>query len=100
MVTAVRFDFNEDVLRSIRAGDGRGGKASRKEVKMFVEVAVRAALRNLPPPKRRRPKASIVEKRASMAVRPAETVEEVRAVSKRIADVYAAQRRRLKGVTV
>lgn len=96
MVTAVRFDFNEEVLRSIRAGDGRGGKASRKEVKMFVEVAVHAALKRLPPPKRRRPKASIIEKRASMAVTPAETVEAVRANTKKIADVYAAQRARAK----
>lgn len=88
MVTAVRFDFNEDVLRSIRAGHGRGGKASRKEVKMFVEVAVHAALKNLPPPKRRKPKASIVEKRASMAVTPADTLEEVRARRDKIAKIF------------
>jgi len=88
MVTAVRFNFNEDTLRAIRASLGRGGIATRKEVKAFVEVAVHAALKSAPPPKRRRPKAAVIEKRASMAVTPAETPDEVKAVRAKIAKVF------------
>lgn len=88
MITTVRFAFDEDMLRSVRAGVGRGGKATRKEVREFVEVAVHAAIRRLPPPKRRKPKASIVERRASLTVAPAETPDELRAVREKIARAF------------
>lgn len=84
MITTVRFPFDEEMLRSIRAGLGRGGKATRKECREFIEVAVHAAIRRLPPPKRRKPKASIVEQRASLTVAPAETPDDLRAVHAKI----------------
>lgn len=51
------FDLNEEVLRRIRARDERGGVATRKEVRIFIEVAVRTAIEMLPPAKRKAPKA-------------------------------------------
>lgn len=80
--------FDDVARRKIRAMDKRGGKASRGEAMAFTALAIRAMLDRCPEPKVRRPKIVIIEKRASMAVTPPETVEEVRDQNKKIAKVF------------
>lgn len=92
MRVILKLDLTDDQLRSIRAGDGRGGRATRKEAATFAEGWVRAGLSKLPPPKRRRPKGTVVEKRASLRATGAETVDEVRAATARIAALYGRGR--------
>ena len=48
--------LNDDQLRTIRAALGRGGVATRKECRYFVERAIEAAFKKAPEPKpKRRP---------------------------------------------
>lgn len=48
--------LNDEQLRTIRAALGRGGVATRKECRYFVERAIEAALKAAPDPKpKRRP---------------------------------------------
>ena len=45
------FSLSETELRTIRAAVGRGGRATRKECVVFIDRAVRDALRRAPDPK-------------------------------------------------
>jgi hypothetical protein len=49
----MRFEFDEETLRRMRAEHGRAGVATRKEARAFVETIVGAAIAKLPQPKRR-----------------------------------------------
>lgn len=53
-------DFTELDRRTVRASVGRGGQATRKELRIFVERAIRAALHNAPEPKPKRQKKAAV----------------------------------------
>jgi hypothetical protein len=88
MTVTLRLDLSETVLRSIRAADGRGGRATRKEARAFAEVAVRVAVDRLPPPKVRRPKVVDVDRRAGLVASGAETPAELRDVNARIARAF------------
>jgi hypothetical protein len=57
------FAFSEEQLRTIRAALGRGGAATRKECRYFVERAVEFALKAAPEPKpKRRPVPKVIVK--------------------------------------
>lgn len=88
MKIVVRFDFPEHVLRAIRAGQDRGGVATRKEAKAFVEVAVRTAQDRLPAPKVRAPKATDVERRTFVKPQGATEEETARLETERIRRIY------------
>lgn len=48
------FMFDETQLRTVRAAIGRGGKATRKECRVFIDRAIRSALDAAPEPKAKR----------------------------------------------
>jgi hypothetical protein len=50
------FDFTELDRRTVRASVGRAGQATRKELRIFVERAIRTALHAAPEPKPKRQK--------------------------------------------
>lgn len=50
----VAFEFSEAQLRIIRATFGRGGVATRKDSRLFINQAVAAAFRVAPEPKPKR----------------------------------------------
>lgn len=56
MKTNIAFDFSELDRRTVRAALKRGGMASRKELRIFVDRAVRDALAKAPEPKPKRQK--------------------------------------------
>ena len=87
MKVHVRVDMDDSMRGSIRAGAGRYGKATRKEAREFVEVAFRAAVRALPPPKQRAPKRKDVERR-TFALPNTDTPEAARGQRNRIARLY------------
>lgn len=55
-------NFEEHDLRTIRAAIGRGGKATRKECAIFIDRAVRDAVKRAPEPKPARAKTPKTEK--------------------------------------
>lgn len=81
-------DLTDQVRGAIRARDGRYGKASRKEARAFLDLAIRTAIERLPPPKVRAPKTRDVE-RASFTVQSPKDVAGVRARVRSIAKCYA-----------
>jgi molybdenum cofactor biosynthesis enzyme MoaA len=54
MKVPVKLDLTEDQLRRIRAAYGRGGVATRAEVRTWLDRVVQTALKAAPEPKRRR----------------------------------------------
>jgi hypothetical protein len=57
------FVFTDEQLRTIRAALGRGGAATRKECRYFIDKAVAAAFDKAPEPKpKRRPAPKVVVK--------------------------------------
>lgn len=53
MKVPMRFEFEEDTLRRIRSRVGKAGRATRAEVRLFLEMVVTAACQSLDPPRRR-----------------------------------------------
>lgn len=60
MKVNIALDLTEHELRKVRAGIDRSGLATRKEVRIFADRAIRDALSRLPDPKpgRRKPSTS------------------------------------------
>lgn len=56
MKTNIAFDFSELDRRTVRAALKRGGMATRKELRIFVDRAIRDALAKAPEPKPKRQK--------------------------------------------
>ena len=54
MKVNIGFELSEAELRRLRAGIGRSGMATRKEVRIFVDRVVRSAVASLPEPKPKR----------------------------------------------
>jgi molybdenum cofactor biosynthesis enzyme MoaA len=54
MRVPIRLELTEDQLRRVRAAYGRGGVATRNEVRTWLDRVVQTALRAAPEPKRRR----------------------------------------------
>lgn len=79
--------FDELDLRTVRAAIGRGGKATRKECVVFIDRAVRAALKAAPDPKPARTPRS---KGPSPTARPVVENEEQATIEQRnrIASLY------------
>lgn len=86
MKVRAMFEFNETVLRGIRARDGRGGKATRKEAKAWVDLLLRVGTTGLPAPKVRAPKAKDISRRLEPTL--VDTPEAARAQRNRIAKHY------------
>jgi hypothetical protein len=53
MKVPMRFEFDEDTRRRIRARVGKAGIATRADVRAFVDLVVAAAVEVLDPPRRR-----------------------------------------------
>lgn len=53
MKVPMQFEFDEEVLRRINARSGRSGRATRDQVRGFVETVVSTAVADLPRAKRR-----------------------------------------------
>lgn len=56
MIVTTRLDFDEALRRKVRAAHGRGGMATRSEIRTWLDGVTRAALARLPEPKVRRAK--------------------------------------------
>lgn len=56
MKTNVSIRMTDDDRARVRAALGRGGLATREEIRIFVDRAIVRALAQTPEPKRRRPK--------------------------------------------
>lgn len=80
------FTFDEAQLRSIRAAQGRGGRATRAECQVFINRAVSKAIDAAPETKPTRKK--LVKPAKKVVVPPADTTESAVAQRERIKGMY------------
>ena len=82
------FAFTDEQLRTIRAALGRGGAATRKECRYFIERAVEAALKSAPEPKPKRRPVPKVTVKVQMTLTEAQEAAEWREKREKIRKMY------------
>lgn len=85
------FAFTDEELRTIRAAINRGGKATRKEALVFIDRAVRDAMKDAPAPKPVRKRAAKPEPTITPKETPEQERERLRRQRDRIAKFYGHQ---------